>query len=200
MALDAKTDYEIQYWKVAGMKEVDNAYYMRYLKKFAVTPENFRGLKILDAGSGPKGGLTMIMFEDTACVAVDPLFDIYREHDILRIRPGVRTVTCHAEEMMDNSIADIDALFSCNALDHNTTAGVDKVSLAIENFKEVLKPGGKVYLWVHLREQDELNLGHDFQVNEEAVVIAFKSNGFKEIACRVEPFDKYAALFLTAVK
>ena len=114
----------------------------KYLADLALPTCAFKGMKVLDIGSGPiPSGL---VFKQCELYCLDPLFPQYIEAGFpLHYYDRVKFVSSRAESMPfeDNFF---DAVISVNAIDH-----VDDFIKVAQEIHRVLKPDGKLRMHVH---------------------------------------------------
>jgi SAM-dependent methyltransferase len=115
----------------------------KYLKDLLLEKDSFKGMKVLDIGSGPfPSGLC---FEGCEVYCLDPLFDSYLSagFPIHCYGERARFVQARAESI---PLKDgyFDAIISVNAIDH-----VDSFEQTARELKRVLKPGGRFRMHVH---------------------------------------------------
>jgi SAM-dependent methyltransferase len=167
--INDKTRYEMYYWLKTGQYLDPIKLYTKLLNSFGLTPEDLSGKVILDAGSGPFGGITCLNSSFLESIAVDPMFDYYEKDNLLKLKKEVQKIPMSIEDVPLDSVPPCDYIFSINALDHSTQFNVNLVEKAVNNMVSMLKPGGSLCIWVHLRTIEQLNLGHDFQIQEKEI-------------------------------
>jgi len=170
MAWQSKTEYEVAYWVGKGCRLGSDKYW-QYLYHFGIPEVDLRGKVVVDVGSGPLGGICSLAAQRSICVAVDPMFPDFEAAGCLSLPPGCRRVDSRAEDLHQlQCIPGADYVFSCNALDHSPDPGCDNVDLALARMVGLLRSGGQLCLWVHLRRQDQLDYGHDVPLTAERIV------------------------------
>jgi SAM-dependent methyltransferase len=157
--------YELKYWEKTGIKK-GNSFYQDYLQKFSFDLNTVKSdLVIADFGCGPFGGMCTL-FPTNKTYPIDILAKQYNNFDDFE-KPyifGFDGRVC--EELADHSI---DCLFCCNAIDHT-----DFPEYIVAEIYRLLKVGGKIFLHVHLRTEDEVNKGHPIAWNEQLFETLFK--------------------------
>lgn len=119
--------------------------------------------KILEIGTGPYWGLLQYLRDWPSverCVAVDALFPALDACGLLEDRNGILRVDEPFEHWETND--QFDAIMTCNALDHGEMG-----FYLIPKMWRMLRPGGRLYIHVHLRPPDLLNLLHDHSLTED---------------------------------
>lgn len=141
----------------------------KYLNDLLLDKNDFKGMRILDIGSGPfPSGLC---FEDCEVFSLDPLHDRYLSagYPIHCYDQRARFVHSSAESMpFEDSFFDV--VISVNAIDH-----VDDFSKTALEIKRVLKPNGRFRMHVHYHPKttaepielnDQIFLAHYAWVND----------------------------------
>lgn len=137
----------------------------KYLHDLQLTKDAFRGLKVLDVGSGPIPSATC--FEGADIYALDPLAEFYESIGYSRTPfPEVHFCEAKAEKMPFSSHF-FDVVLSVNAIDH-----VDDFEQAASEIIRVLKPGGKLAMHVHYHPATECE---PLELNDRRVRAAFSS-------------------------
>lgn len=115
----------------------------KYYKDLLLERDAFRGMKLLDVGSGPfPSGLC---FEGCDVYCLDPLFDSYLSAGFPIHCYGERARFVHARaEDIPVKDAFFDAVISVNAIDH-----VDDFAQTARELRRVLRPGGRFRMHVH---------------------------------------------------
>jgi ubiquinone/menaquinone biosynthesis C-methylase UbiE len=114
----------------------------KYLQDLQLKPSAFKGLKLLDVGSGPHPSARAFQAKEIYCL--DPLFSEYIKAGFpLHYYDNVRFISAKAESipLTDHSI---DAVISVNALDH-----VDNFEDTAIEIKRILKRNGKIRFHLH---------------------------------------------------
>lgn len=151
---DVKNRYEMSYWRKVHNEEVPSP-----LSEYKGLADWFevRGNSLLEIGAGAFGGL-LPMLEAERKVAVDPLYDKLSEEGLLTgILHNIELVPLEFEEYETEE--KFEAIISVNSLDHR-----ESDFTALRKIRKMLVPGGRFYLYVHLRTKDQLNVGHDHQM------------------------------------
>ena len=166
-----KIEYEMDYWVKNGMRDGTKKY-RQYLDAFLLAPVDLTDKVIADFGCGPFGGITHVAEElPKKAYAVDPLFDHFDEAGIKMTPPWVQVIEATAEDASPGLFdEELDYAFSCNALDHSPFEETDKVDQALDNMLGALKVGGRLCLWVHLKQESQLDYGHDFSITEARIL------------------------------
>ena len=149
-----KDELEIEYWKSAISKDF-SVRYKKALELFGVNSIDYMG-EVMDWGCGPFFGILPYLNSNWK-EAVDPLWDQYfqRFGNVLD-KFGEDTLCFTIDDFSPGEDDPIDTIFTINSIDH----GNSDFSV-LNTFHKLLKPGGKVYLHVHLRTPEQLNDGHD---------------------------------------
>lgn len=141
-------EVEIEYWKKRLPKNGEpgkSEAYFKELKKYIGSTKN----KILvDVGAGPRGILSL--FESKLSIAIDPLMKKYRKIGYSFKGLKYLPLISPSENMpLLNDFADY--VFSTNALDH-----AEDAKKSFNEMVRILKPGGRLFLIVHLRKNKDL--------------------------------------------
>lgn len=120
--------------------------------------DQFSAGSILEVGTGPWWGLLPHIRADKK-TGVDPLYPAFDAVSVLADRDGIQAVGEPFEHWETNE--QFDAIFTTNALDHGEMG-----FYLIPKMWRLLKPGGRLFLHVHLRPKDLLNLVHDHSLTE----------------------------------
>ena len=144
----------------------------KYLHDLQLGKDAFRGLKVLDVGSGPIPSATC--FEGADIYALDPLAEFYESIGYSRTPfPNVHYCEANAEKMPFSSHF-FDVVLSVNAIDH-----VDDFEQAAAEIIRVLKPGGKLAMHVHYHPATECE---PLELNDRRVRAAFSAvHGFAPV-------------------
>lgn len=114
----------------------------KYLQDLQLKPSAFKGLKLLDIGSGPHPSARAFLAKEIYCL--DPLLSDYIKVGFpLHYYDNVKFIASKAESipLPDHSI---DAVISVNALDH-----VDSFEDTAMEIKRILKQKGKIRFHLH---------------------------------------------------
>jgi SAM-dependent methyltransferase len=117
----------------------------KYLENLGLPPSAFKGMKLLEIGSGPMPSATC--FKGCRLYCLEPLLPQYLETGFpLHYYEGVTFIHSVAENIPaeDNFF---DAVISVNAIDH-----VDNIRETASEIRRVLKPGGLFRMHVHCHE------------------------------------------------
>ena len=132
---------EVRYWQERGLAlGLDR--YRRYLALFGLPLNACAGLTVCDYGCGPFGGVLSVLTDVRQAYPVDVLAATYNGWG--RCSMQIRGVGAQGRaEVPDGSCA---VAFCLNALDH-----VPDPSVMLADLSRILTPGGRLYLFVHLR-------------------------------------------------
>lgn len=173
-----KTEYELDYWIKNGIR-IGTKKYVEYLSAFGLKPADLAAASYLDVGAGPFGGIAAVAPTSEKAVVADPLYPVYQKRNLCYVPAGVEILDLPAEKLHTVKLPLFDYVFSCNALDHSPWEQTDESDVALVNMRKLLKPGGRLCIYVHLRTADQLDYGHDFSVTPErlqaAVVKGFQT-------------------------
>lgn len=153
---------ELKYW-ASFDKAAEYRLRDRYMELFGFggpLPRyvDFGGKSVLEVGTGPLWGL-MSRVEARSMYAVDPLYNAYAAIGVLEDKPACVAV-CEPFEHWDTNLK-FDVIVTTNALDHG-----DMGFYLVVKMWRMLNPGGRLYVHVHLRPPDMLNLLHDNSLTE----------------------------------
>jgi SAM-dependent methyltransferase len=197
-----KTEYELDYWRKNGVREGTEKY-LTYLWHFGVAAEFLAGKTVADVGCGPLGGILSAL-PDSDRYGIDPLFPEYDRERLLHLPEGTNRIDALGEDSSWLSqVPQLDAVFSCNALDHSPFDQCDKSADTLSNMLAALKPGGLLFLWAHLKRDDQLDQGHDFALSLCGVLGALKRHHIISLSVpREDPVNSTKAdtLILQAAK
>jgi len=154
----ASAGHELRYWLQTGLDK-GTGIYANYLTLFGVEPDSFRGLTVADFGCGPFGGVLSALEDLGTAYPIDVLADEYNE---LGRSPWPVVPVVDSRTPLPASTCD--ACFCTNALDHVP----DPERIAAE-LARILRPGGTLFLHLHLRRPDQLNKAHRYVVSEDDV-------------------------------
>lgn len=135
----------------------------KYLDDLKLRPLSFKGLKLLDIGSGPHPSARAFKVKELYCL--DPLLAEYvRVGFPLHYYDNVKFVSAKAESMpfLDHSI---DAVISVNALDH-----VDSFEDTALEIRRILKRNGKIRFHLHYHKA---TTEEPIELNDERVLSAY---------------------------
>lgn len=153
LVLTQKDLLELKYWLRLTAEEAaeERAMSQRYLAALRI-PRDMDG-QVLEIGTGPLWGLLPYLTAERRC-GIDPLYPAYYAAGILEERRGIFQVDECFERWDTNET--FDAIVTTNALDHGEMG-----FYLLPKIARLLKPGGRLYLHVHLRTAENLNLIHD---------------------------------------
>ncbi len=156
--LTLKELLELKYWLTCDRHNGELALRAKYLEVFGLDKADLTGKEILEVGTGPFWGL-LPMLDCAKKVGVDCLYDAYHYLNLLDERDGILMVAEPFEHWETND--QFDVIVTTNALDH----GEMGFYLVMKMWR-MLRPGGRLYLHVHLRPADMLNLIHDHSLTQ----------------------------------
>lgn len=137
----------------------DNEGYYGSLQLFAdmiyphLQPENFRGKRVAEIGSGTGRIVNMMLAADAAHVlAVEPsqAFDVLQENTH-HADERVSSLRCKGDEIPPD--ADLDILVSIGVLHH-----IPEPQPVVRAAYRALRPGGRMLVWLYGKEGNELYL------------------------------------------
>lgn len=162
----------------------------KYSQDLQIPAGSFKGLKVLDIGSGPFPSAKVFEAEKLYCL--DPLFYKYIEIGYpIHIYENSYFVNSYSENIPFPD-GFFDAVLSVNSLDH-----VDNVESTAKEMLRVLKPHGKLAIHAHFHDStftEPLKLTHELmlkmfgQVNNFKLISESKMKHGWEIT---EPNEKY---------
>jgi SAM-dependent methyltransferase len=124
--------------------------------------------RVLELGPGPKDGC--LHHERLASafvrVGIDPYYPEYEAAGWCPDADGVLRLPGTADQIPGSAHeGKYDIVVACNALDHHPE---DHGSVAANCAGAVaaVAPGGRLYVWMHTREPEDLDLGHDTPATE----------------------------------
>jgi len=135
----------------------------KYIQDLRLKPSVFKGLKLVDIGSGPHPSARAFHAKEIYCL--DPLLAEYiRVGFPVHYYDNVKFVSAKAESM---PFADhtIDAVISVNALDH-----VDSFEDTAMEIKRILKRNGKIRFHLHYHKA---TTEEPIELNDERVLSAY---------------------------
>ena len=157
--LTQKDILELKYWLSCDLEE-ERQKNLRYVSGPVGTVRVTTNSQILEIGTGPLWGVLPHYPEARRSVAIDPLIDVYYAAGILAERGDIQYFS---EDFITWDTNDkFDAIFCLNALDHGAMG-----FHLLPKIANLLAPGGKLALHVHLRAPEQLNLIHDHCLTEE---------------------------------
>lgn len=154
----------------------------KYLEDLQLDAYAFKGMKILDVGSGPHP--SALAFLDCQVFSLDPLLPLYMQAGFpIHIYENRQKFVYGFAEKMPFDDNFFDAVISVNAIDH-----VDDFFLTAGEIKRVLKPGGLVRFHIHYHLKTK---AEPLELNDSIVQKAFDGiSGFKKIS---ESKDKWGS-------
>jgi cyclopropane fatty-acyl-phospholipid synthase-like methyltransferase len=114
---------------------------------------------VLEIGTGPFGGV-LPLIQAVRKVGIDPLCSEYRKLKTLEELPGIEYVEAYFEEWRTEDR--FDTVIAIDALDHGEMG-----FHLLPRIFDLLRSGGRLYLHVHFRPPDYLNLIHDHPMTEK---------------------------------
>ena len=179
MTYETKTSYELAYWQAQaneGNPREGADKYKRYLTLLQVQPSDLDAKTVMDVGAGPLGGILQICSPATAIV-VDPLIPDYRDEGLLDLPSGTIEVATTIQEVVPDDLPACDYIICTNTLDHHPESpDADYLLSGIDKMAQMLAPGGRLLLWVHCREPNQLDYGHDVALSVRDVVDRIHTN------------------------
>ena len=145
---------------------------VKYLEDLMLDKTAFKGMKVLDIGSGPLP--SALVFEKCELFCLDPLLPEYIKAGFpLHYYENVKFVNAFSEKIpITNDF--FDAIVSVNAIDH-----VDDIYKTSLEIKRVLKPQGKVRIHAHYHKKTKTE---PLELNDDIISKAFGwCKGFEKI-------------------
>lgn len=195
----SKAEYELHYWRESGIQRGIGVY-LRYFEMFGLVADDFADLDVADVGCGPLGGILSILPAYGLRIGVDPLLVDYAAGGMLSALPWIGWYGCRAAELPDALYRRFDAVFSVNALDHDIRPGKASFAAGYERLRALVKPGGRLFVYVHLRTAGQLNQGHDFRLEEREVLAPLRSWSVKNWRPGLKLDGDYADMMVVARK
>ncbi len=135
----------------------------KYSRDLMLTPNEFKGMKVLDIGSGPFP--SALCFQDCEVYSLDPLISSYVSagYPLHCYEARARFICSQAEDIPVETHF-FDAVISVNAIDH-----VNDFAATAKEIQRILKPDGRFRMHVHyhpktkaepLELNDEIFLQH----------------------------------------
>jgi len=152
----------------------------KYLENLALSPDAFRGKKLLEVGSGPMPSATC--FKDCRLYCLEPLLPEYLQAGFpLHYYDNVSFIHGFAENIPVQE-AFFDAVISVNAIDH-----VDNIGESADEIRRVLKPGGQLRMHVHYHEP---KLWEPIEINDDFFQELFGwCRNLTKVACSTTSFS-----------
>jgi 2-polyprenyl-3-methyl-5-hydroxy-6-metoxy-1,4-benzoquinol methylase len=148
---------ELKYWAHFD-KDAEYKLRDRYMELFGLDTLDLKRHDVLEIGTGPLWGL-LSRIDAARMYAVDPLYEAYRAIGVLENKPACIAV-CEPFEHWETNLQ-FDVIVTTNALDHG-----DMGFYLMVKMWRMMKRGGRLYIHVHLRPPDMLNLLHDHCLTE----------------------------------
>lgn len=142
----------------------------KYLADLQLQADAFKGLNILDVGSGPMP--SALAFHDCHITALDPLHPYYKilgfPYDTYnKMSGGALDFATASAENMPLEDDTFDAVIAVNAIDH-----VDHFEEAAQEIQRVLKHNGKLAMHIHCHTA---TICEPIELTEERVISSFSS-------------------------
>jgi len=195
-----KDDLEMTYWrKTCASPDALGRASERYNGVIKIWGIDGNVGSVLEIGPGALGGVLGFLQADRK-VGIDPLFERFRDEDLLSlpsdveawtgcIEGGELRVAEEYERATSLAMETFDTVVTINALDHG-----DGDFRSLSPIASLLKPGGIFYLHVHLRTLGQLNPGHDHQLRLTDYEEWSTRAGFKELWRKMFDYDDLVAL------
>lgn len=165
-----------------------------YLEKLGLEADSFKGMRVLEVGSGPTAPI--LQFVNCARHCVDPLVNVYMEAGWPLYEYDAKFINTGGESLPYRD-GYFDAVISVNALDH-----VDDFERVAAEMQRVLKPGGGAYFET---EYHAPTVTEPVKLTDTRVIRAFSECNLKKVMSRtgrevfealvkrfnLEPFDYY---------
>lgn len=147
----------------------------RYLRQLMLPADYFEGKTIADIGCGPMG--SPLVFTGCQIYGVDPLSDIYRGlgYPLDQYASRMQYLSAQAESIPLPD-ASLDAVISCNAIDH-----VDDFAATAREIARVLKPGGILRMEVHYHASTTCE---PWQLSDELMTEHYGRLGMRKLLSR----------------
>jgi SAM-dependent methyltransferase len=171
VTLSQKELLELKYWIRAELLDgpdglaAQKAMQLQYVRSLGLSDSlESPDAAVLEIGAGPCWGMLPSFRWTGLCVAVDPLFEAFGHLGLLENeeRGDIRYYSAPFEQW-DTDLT-FDAILCANALDHGEMG-----FHLLPKIARLLKPGGRFYLYVHLRPPALLNLLHDHSLTLESL-------------------------------
>ena len=163
--------HELHFWQTTQHRDLCCSRLPRYLEVFGIDPQTNLG-EVLEIGTGPFGGVLPLICASRK-VGIDPLCSEYRKLGTLKEAPGVEYVEAYFEEWQTGDR--FDTIIAIDALDHGEMG-----FQLLPRIFDLLRPGGRLYLHVHFRPKEYLNLIHDHPMTEEDLERHLSQTAFVE--------------------
>ena len=189
--LTLKQLLELKYWLNCDRHAGELALRDVYLKVFGLDKLDLTRHEVLEVGTGPFWGL-LPRFDCKKKVGVDCLYDAYHHLNLLDERGGVMMVSEPFESWETNDTFDL--IVTTNALDHGEMG-----FYLMPKLWRMLRPGGRLYMHVHLRPADMLNLIHDHSLTQAQLDRHLGYTNLVEVSRTIYPNDVDGAFCETLV-
>jgi len=144
---------ELKFWLTCDVQQ-ELKENLRCRDLFGLSAVNInQSSSVLEIGTGPNWGLLPFINADRR-VAVDPLINLFDASGILAERGDIQYYS-EAFERWDTD-EKFDVIFCINALDHGEMG-----FHLLPKLSAILKSKGRLFIYVHLRPPELLNLIHD---------------------------------------
>jgi SAM-dependent methyltransferase len=146
----------------------------KYKKDLLLSVDEFKGMKVLDIGSGPFP--SALCFNDCDVYSLDPLIDSYVSAGYpLHCYDSRGRFICSQAEAIPFEDGFFDAIISVNAIDH-----VNDFAATAKELKRVLKKGGRFRMHVHYHPKTK---AEPLELNDEVFLNNYSwVDGLKRIS------------------
>lgn len=177
--LTQKDLLELKYWLAhADMDDHRNKIRL-YCEAFGVSELDMESA--LEVGPGPLLGI-LPHVKASVKVGVDPLFHAYEAVGLMPPDSGFQLFNVPFETW--DTGRRFDAVFCVDSLDHGEMG-----TEILQRIANLLKPGGRLYLHVHLRPEELLNLIHDHAITNADLNAGLQNAGLVEVKRESYPND-----------
>lgn len=181
--------YELNYWMAApAEKNTARQVKLAQLWSEMSQPKLSNGMKILEVGPGPYGGLLAMLYTPEQVkimtTALDPLWKEYADAGFTfdwAVRLNCHMITSYRHLL---SVKAFDLVICANVLDHGK-ADLSELKL----IHDAMAPGGELHLHLNLRTQEQCNEGHPVPISIHRLGIALGNAGFKPVDYQVYDRD-----------
>jgi protein-L-isoaspartate O-methyltransferase len=166
---------ELKFWLTCDIEQ-ERAENLRCRSLFGLAASTIDPTSsVLEIGTGPIWGLLPHIYAHRR-VAVDPLIEVFKATGILE--EGERGSIQYYSEAFErwDTNEKFDTIFCINALDHGEMG-----FHLVPKLSALLNPGGRLFIYVHLRPPELLNLIHDHSLSEDQLDRNLKFTDLKEI-------------------
>ena len=152
--IEEKRKFEMEWWNTSGSKTEDV-----YKKQFDFfCDDHLRNSdSVLEIGSGPFYGLVKLL-DASYREVVDPLFNEYVKLPYFKKDENIKINSCQIENF--DTRRKFDSIIAINVLDHE-----DLNWSILNKLVGLLDFCGRMYISVHLRNKNQLNVGHDHAID-----------------------------------